>query len=103
MRRTVILGLVIIQSSICLADGGPNEWSEKVLTPTPGIQPTLDPRLPPVLPGEPVARGGKKMNVWSTAGSPSGVRPPEVPEPGKGLQDDSIDIIVDRRKSGHPK
>lgn len=37
----------------------------------PHKQPTLDPRMPPVVPGEEVIRNGKKIKVWSTSGSPS--------------------------------
>lgn len=57
--------------------------------PTP--QPTLDPRLPPVIPGEVVERGGERMKVWSSSGPVSSGEAPQAPQPG------SVGVMVDQR------
>lgn len=68
---------------------------------------THDLRLPPVLPGEEVERGGKRMRVWSSAGAVDASPPPT---PGQRLTPplapttalssptlDGLGVIVDRR------
>jgi hypothetical protein len=65
----------------------------------------LDPRLPPVIPGEELTRAGKKIKVWSTGGSPSvSIEPPlaaEAPvsenEWKVGDPNNNFDVIVDGR------
>jgi periplasmic divalent cation tolerance protein len=53
----------------------------------------LDPRLPPVLPGEEIIRNGKRIKVWSSAGSVSVATPPA---PGETPLIPNIPIIVDK-------
>ena len=96
---------VIFFIGLCLADApdAANEWSGKegqALQAT--AQGTLDPRLPPVLPGEPVVRGGKKMNMWSTSGPVPVGDAPEPFEDKQRIDVDDVDIIVDQRKNPHP-
>lgn len=54
-------------------------------------EPTLDPRLPPVLPGEEVERGGKKMKVWSSSG------PVYVQDLNQEPREAPENVIVDKR------
>ncbi|WKZ57055.1 MAG: hypothetical protein QY326_10030 [Bdellovibrionota bacterium] len=61
-----------------------------------------DRRLPPVLPGQVVERGGKKMRVWSSSGSVStepAPQPPAAPQQGQSPTPslDALGVIVDRR------
>lgn len=103
MRFTLSIAtvlLLVVDTSF--ADG--NEWSEKNNQETQAAAPQekLDPRLPPLLPGEPVVRGGKKMHMWSTSGP---VPVSEPPEPFQGQQKidvDDVDVIIDRRSDSKP-
>lgn len=54
-------------------------------------EPTLDPRLPPVIPGEEVERGGKKMKVWSSSG------PVYVQDLNQEPRESPENVIVDKR------
>lgn len=55
-------------------------------------EPTLDPRLPPVLPGEEVERGGNRMKVWSSSG-------PVYVQDLNPQKERAIDgVIVDKRE-----
>lgn len=66
---------------------------------------SFDNRLPPVLPGEEVRDGGRKMKVWSTSGPVPGLNNvPAVPNapqvPGSNDTQGtlgSIDVFVDQR------
>jgi len=89
MRPLIIIALVCAFSSIVLADG------QQEYAPRPTMQPTLDQRLPPVLPGEEVERGGKKMKIWSSAGSPSSNPAPQAAQAPQAPQIGSV--IVDQR------
>ncbi|RMG40380.1 MAG: hypothetical protein D6719_11105 [Candidatus Dadabacteria bacterium] len=58
-----------------------------------------DRRMPPVLPGETVKRGGKKMKVWTTVGPVPVASPAENRQP-ESVQNErirDIDVIVDGR------
>jgi hypothetical protein len=62
-----------------LADGGEtvplaNDSFESVQSPE--VDAKLDKRLPPVIPGESVAKNGKSMKVWSTGGELASQKPP---------------------------
>lgn len=63
----------------------------------------LDPRLPPMLPGEEVTRGGKKMRVWTTTGPVpvTNLSPPQAPgPPGQAnIAPGNVSIVVDRREA----
>ena len=81
------------------ADGGDDteashEARQDWVAPDTSGQAPLDPRLPPVVPGETVVRGGNEIKVWSTAGSPSisTEASPSIAQ-GKG-----VTVIVDGRK-----
>lgn len=54
-------------------------------------EPTLDPRLPPVLPGEEVERGGKKMKVWSSSG------PVYVQDLNQQPKEPPENVVIDKR------
>ncbi|MCB0337746.1 MAG: hypothetical protein KDD62_15625 [Bdellovibrionales bacterium] len=67
----------------------------------PGSDAQFDKRLPPVLPGEEVRDGKRKLKVWSTSGP---VPVADEPEPWnvKGehkrpLNPNSVNVIVDQR------
>ena len=68
--------------AVCSADGLPVE------------EPTRDPRLPPVLPGEVVEKDGVKMKTWSTSGEVA----PHAVAPAQTVQVPSI--ILDNRDGG---
>lgn len=102
---TVLFCLVCIASNQVFADGTNPANTVRV---QPQKQPTLDPRLPPVVPGEELVRNGKTTKVWSTSGSPSVGG--EVPAPnsppqnwtvnngtGPGGNGDGVSVIVDGR------
>jgi hypothetical protein len=75
-----ILALTFLLPAILLADGAPKVATEKEVIRVPAEQ--IDPRLPPVIPGQQVTAGGKRHVVISTAG-PVPVSPaPEAPAPG---------------------
>jgi hypothetical protein len=63
---------------------------------------SFDKRLPPVLPGEEVRDGDKKIKVWSTSGSMSVSEVPPVPQaPSVGdnhVKIDEVGVVVDQRK-----
>lgn len=58
----------------------------------------LDPRLPPVIPGEKMNRGGNEMKVWSSAGPVYGNPPPEAPSAGSRNQQLPPGVVVDTRQ-----
>ena len=105
----IVLGLILLLfilasfPSFSFSDDSGNEWtatngneSQKN-----GSDATFDKRLPPVLPGEEVNDGNRKMKVWSTAG-PVPVAPqpePWNPKSSNKLESGSVGVIVDRRKS----
>jgi hypothetical protein len=65
-------------------------------------QPTADPRLPPLLPGQEVNINGKKMKVWSTSGNLSGTTENPPPETLKDsthgpVKGEDLSVIVDGR------
>lgn len=96
----LVFGVALLGFQKVYADGNDgNEWSDK----TPQVQPAppspqgkLDPRLPPMLPGEPVVRGGKKMNVWTTSGPVPVSEAPEPFQEKNRIHVDDVDVIVDR-------
>lgn len=57
----------------------------------------MDPRLPPVLPGETIVRNGRTMKMWSTSG-PVPVSPPAVAPAGEVALPKGLSVIVDQRK-----
>ena len=64
----------------------------------PTATPALDPRLPPVIPGEKMNRGGNEMKVWSSAGPVYGNPPPEAPSAGGNNQRIPPNVIIDNRQ-----
>jgi hypothetical protein len=58
-----------------------------------------DPRLPPVLPGEEVSDGDKKIKVWSSAGEVSRSTPPRPHDPSlqRDMQGRPLNVIIDSR------
>lgn len=89
LRRAIpfVGALLISVSSLVRADAPQAEDPEAL--PRPALRASepppnrasdasFDKRLPPVLPGEEMNDSGKKLNVWSTAGS-VGALPPSAP------------------------
>ena len=73
-----------------------SDWKLPKHAPTPNqaSDASFDIRLPPVLPGEEVSDGEKKIKVWSTAGPvPVG----RAPEPWKERRQDPLNVIIDGR------
>ncbi len=106
MKLIHSLSLLIITSiaivNLAYAD---SEWSEEAATALPEHSDTkaapLDPRLPPVIPGEEITRGGKKIKIWSSSGP---VPVAEAPEPWRSRNNENLDalkggIIVDGRSN----
>lgn len=63
-------------------------------------------RLPPVIPGEEITRGGKKYKVWSTSGPVPVSRPPE---PWKSSNNEAlgevkggVGVVLDQRAIPSP-
>lgn len=74
--------------------------------PDPSPMPKLDKRLPPVLPGQSVEIGGRKMKVWSTSGPVPVGNPPEPWREFNGrtyLDTQDLDVIVDQRSGRRGK
>ncbi len=73
------------------------------------LNPTLDSRMPAVVPGEEVSRSGRKMKVWSSGGSPSErVEAPQAPVANDQWrvndgQPDDVSVIIDGRGLRHPR
>lgn len=103
--RTVVgvIGASLSITASVYADGYAQD-ADPIPTATAGsgeVSPqVLDKRLPPVIPGQEVSVGERKMNVWSTSG-PVPVAPP--PEPWKDentniqVAPGSVGVIVDER------
>jgi hypothetical protein len=65
-----------------------------------GADGTLESRLPPVIPGEEIVRGGKRYRAWSTAGPvPRTLERDEqrISQPGEPLAEE-LNVFIDRRK-----
>lgn len=84
--RIVLLIIFLLLNVHCLLADGDQRYG---IRPTP--QPTLDPRLPPVIPGEVVERGGERMKVWSSSGPVTTGDAPQAPQPG------SVGVMIDQR------
>lgn len=103
VRSTVLILAALARPGFGFADAGDGaqDWrlASPVATSVPTAPPSsvLDARLPPAIPGEEVVRGGKKMNVWSTAGSPGGQAPAAAPE---NVIPPGVNVIVDQRQKG---
>jgi hypothetical protein len=105
LRLILLLGMLSF-SSVAYADGE-REASEFTVqaneipeaTPNGASDASFDKRLPPVLPGEEVSDGRKKMKVWSTSG-PVPVSPPPEPWVQGNTQPGSVSVIVDQRNKG---
>ena len=100
MLKKIIISICILVSP-AFADG---VYSKSASVPTPRNQlpPSLDKRLPPVVPGERAVINGKDMRLWSTSGP---VTVSEAPEPFKDsrqteefLRRQGGGIIVDDRR-----
>jgi hypothetical protein len=95
---------VLLRAAAAFADGVPqpansthDNWTAPV---NQGANGDLDPRLPPVLPGEMVIRNGRPMRVWSTSG-PVPVSPPAAEPTSQVTLPNGIGgIIVDGRREG---
>lgn len=89
----------LISPALVSADGEQN--TEQY--PRAQVEPTLDPRLPAVIPGQEVIRNGKKIKVWSTGGSPSVGANYQQPQDwtDSGLADNPS-IIIDGRQVHAP-
>ncbi len=67
-----------------------------------GSAASFDKRLPPVIPGEEIQDGNKKIKVWSTSGNVGASeppRPPEFPHHDRTVKDQTggAGVIVDGR------
>lgn len=104
---TCILGIGNLFAAHAVADGTSTQGTAKPVS-TPGSDASFDKRLPPVLPGEEVSDGNKKIKVWSTSGPvPVG----QAPEPwsqdkwhrfdqGRFNRDGApVEVIVDQRQN----
>ena len=112
---SALLALSILIPAGVVADGGDKEWTVKKSgvreepTPNQASDASFDKRLPPVLPGEEVSDGDKKIKVWSTAGSVSANEPPAPnhSNPKHHLHGiDGVSVIVDQRPdsiNGRPR
>lgn len=78
------------------------EWVKEPSSPEVAV---IDKRLPPVIPGQTVSDGTRKIKVWSTSG-PVPVSPPAAPgapgtpgvvEPQPPVTGESLEVIVDAR------
>ncbi len=101
---TLFLTCALFAPLAVMADG--KEWTvqkgrvREEPTPNQASDASFDKRLPPVLPGEEVGDGDKKIKVWSTAGSVSANEPPAPHHPStkhhlEGI--DGVSVIVDQR------
>jgi len=68
-----------------------------------GSAASFDKRLPPVIPGEEIQDGNKKIKAWSTSGSVSVSEPPKAPElpntqPSLKDATGGVGVIVDGRE-----
>lgn len=72
-----------------------------------GSAASFDKRLPPVIPGEEIQDGNKKIKAWSTSGGVSVSEPPhapEIPNTQPPLKDSTgrIGVVVDGREFLQP-
>lgn len=91
MRRLLLpfcLFVILLNPTISLADG-----EGTITTPSP------EERLPPILPGETVERGGKKLRVITSAGPVVTDPNVELEQDRERIEVDDIDVIVDTRKN----
>lgn len=101
------LGLFLTATNVVRADGFADggRASEAIATGGSADQvenkeQDLDPRLPPVLPGQEVRIGGKKMKVWSSSGPVPASEAPQAPNVGSNSSDvkvGEIGVVIDRR------
>jgi hypothetical protein len=96
----VPLGQAWADGSVSQKEGGVNGQNSAESVVDGGNQPLSD-RLPPVLPGQEVQLGGKKMKVWSSSGPVAVSEAPKAPVVDSNQVDvelGSVGVVVDRRQ-----
>ena len=102
-RKSIALTVFLLILSIFLIDirqsyaDAPGADSFKEPSPQNGSLASFDKRLPPVIPGEEIGTGNKKMKVWSTSGDLAASEPPAAPEFRHRERSPSIGVVVDGR------
>ena len=96
----VTLLVCVVCAETVMADGqGSSPRTAAAQVKEPESAASFDKRLPPVIPGEEVRDGNKKIKVWSTSGSLSVGDVPEPNSPNKQRDIDvgSVGVVVDQR------
>lgn len=96
-KMALLLSLLpLLSIERCFADGEP-VGNVQTREEEPPSAASFDERLPPVIPGEEIPDGDRKIKVWSTSGSVSANPPPVPPAPNQP----PLSVVIDRDDHRH--